>query len=52
MYNDIAAAENLEQRSSPAAGLLTSFDELCRLVMIENIAVMANGASKLQKWMP
>jgi hypothetical protein len=25
MYNDIAAAENLEQWSSPAAGLLTSF---------------------------
>ena len=28
MYNDIAAAENLEQRSSPAAGLLRSFDDL------------------------
>jgi hypothetical protein len=28
MYNDIAAAENLEQRSSHAAGLLPSFDDL------------------------
>jgi len=28
MYNDIAAAENLEQRSSTAAGLLPSFDDL------------------------
>src|SRR5258708_10820656 len=28
MYNDIAAAENLEQRTSPAAGLLASFDDL------------------------
>jgi hypothetical protein len=28
MYNDIAAAENLEQRSSRSAGLLSSFDDL------------------------
>jgi hypothetical protein len=28
MYNDIAAAENLEQRRSPTAGLLPSFDDL------------------------
>jgi hypothetical protein len=28
MYNDIAAAENLEQRSSASAGLLASFDDL------------------------
>ena len=28
MYNDIAAAETLEQRSSPSAGLLPSFDDL------------------------
>jgi hypothetical protein len=28
MYNDIAAADKLEQRSSPSAGLLSSFDDL------------------------
>src|SRR3989442_1445028 len=28
MYNDIAAAENLEQRTSPTTGLLANFDEL------------------------
>jgi hypothetical protein len=28
MYDDIAAAENLEQRASPSAGLLASFDDL------------------------
>src|SRR5690242_18651332 len=28
MYSDIAAAENLEQRTSSATGLLASFDEL------------------------
>lgn len=28
MYNDIAAAENLEQRSSASAGLLASFNDL------------------------
>jgi len=28
MYSDIATAENLEQRTSPATGLLASFDEL------------------------
>jgi hypothetical protein len=28
MYNDIAAAENLQQHSSPSTGLLASFDDL------------------------